>query len=653
MPATNLGKVSVQPRGEWDATTAYYKLNVVSHSGGSYLAKQDVPAGTLLTNNEYWMPIAAPAEAVREWLDEHPEATTTVQDHSLGYIKFMLGTLGFVTPEMYGAVGDGTTDDSAAWQDAVNSGCAAIVCLPGRTYNISNVTLRSHLTIFFGDASIVTPAAINWIFTAEDAEDLAFNGGVFERPGTELVDPYEDSPGNTQYRTGTSGVFKLVNCQNIRFSGIRFDETWTHNNIRCVSCTDVVVQLCKTTAFHSGNFVFYNDCINITVDSCEISNGTYEGLYYIYPIASGFTDYSNPYRGITNFTISNCTISVCDWEGIDSHGGANIRIINNKIVDCGRWITCYGDNRPQVVPGTVWGNILIEGNYCEETGSHEYPSHGYGHEVPLLLHGNFRGRAATKNFIIRNNVFKNPHITEDYGMASVYYIEFLTICGCRFEFLPVQGIQNLFRLNYNTECRIQNNMILNSPATNSIFRCWCSSGFIEQNQVIGDTTATRLISAPVSASGQYYPKVCMDDDKNVGNFTYVREVPGRFLYRQAAFLKNAGGDYTGNVMASYRGFRPSISGFTSYEGTILAEDSHIIAVEHAEDRYIKNEFLRISGSGISTYNALITDIGVYEDSGGNNVSYIRVSGAPSAALSEDTACTIENVVATPTPFGGS
>lgn len=59
---------------------------------------------------------------INNWLDEHPEATTSVEDGSLTYSKLALGTLGFVIPEMFGAVGDGVTDDSEPIQDAINSG---------------------------------------------------------------------------------------------------------------------------------------------------------------------------------------------------------------------------------------------------------------------------------------------------------------------------------------------------------------------------------------------------------------------------------------------------------------------------------------------------------------------------------------------------
>lgn len=63
-------------------------------------------------------------KAVATWLDEHPEVTTTVQDGSLTEAKFSdalkLKTIkDYVTPEMFGAVGDGVVDDTAAIQAAL------------------------------------------------------------------------------------------------------------------------------------------------------------------------------------------------------------------------------------------------------------------------------------------------------------------------------------------------------------------------------------------------------------------------------------------------------------------------------------------------------------------------------------------------------
>ena len=53
------GKVRMTPKGVYDSTVSYKILDLVSDEGHTqyYIAKQDVPAGTLLTNTTYWDPI--------------------------------------------------------------------------------------------------------------------------------------------------------------------------------------------------------------------------------------------------------------------------------------------------------------------------------------------------------------------------------------------------------------------------------------------------------------------------------------------------------------------------------------------------------------------------------------------------------------------
>ena len=57
---TNLGKVSVTPKGTWANNTAYDILDIVAYNGSSYIAIQDVPSsGVPLSNTSYWLMIAS------------------------------------------------------------------------------------------------------------------------------------------------------------------------------------------------------------------------------------------------------------------------------------------------------------------------------------------------------------------------------------------------------------------------------------------------------------------------------------------------------------------------------------------------------------------------------------------------------------------
>ena len=64
------------------------------------------------------------AIAVANWIESHPEYVTTVQDNSLTSSKFtnqlkLEAIKDYVTPEMFGAIGDGVTDDTQAIKDAL------------------------------------------------------------------------------------------------------------------------------------------------------------------------------------------------------------------------------------------------------------------------------------------------------------------------------------------------------------------------------------------------------------------------------------------------------------------------------------------------------------------------------------------------------
>lgn len=114
-------------------------------------------------------------EFVNAWLDNHPEATTTVQNRSLTMDKLVVGTLGYVTPEMFGAsVG---VDATAPITQALATGKRVV--FENAEYLVSDtITIPSDSVIEIKNATITSLATENkkYIFNIVDAENVKIYG---------------------------------------------------------------------------------------------------------------------------------------------------------------------------------------------------------------------------------------------------------------------------------------------------------------------------------------------------------------------------------------------------------------------------------------------------------------------------------------------
>ena len=106
--------------------------------------------------------------SVKSWLDNHPEAATTVQDHSLGINKIIIGVLGYIKPEMFGAKGDGVTDDTDALKKTFNyvNSVRTKIVLSGK-YLITD-------TIIITSAGFVCEGAGSQVHIYNNSDNYAF-----------------------------------------------------------------------------------------------------------------------------------------------------------------------------------------------------------------------------------------------------------------------------------------------------------------------------------------------------------------------------------------------------------------------------------------------------------------------------------------------
>lgn len=118
--------------GTYDPTQAYEVLCVVDNGlGTSYISKIPTPAGTPLTDNNYWALYGTSNGAI----------------YNLQNQIDMINNA-FVTPEMFGAVGDGVTDDTQALSDCMQH---KFVIMPHKTYKISStIDVYSNIIISEG-----------------------------------------------------------------------------------------------------------------------------------------------------------------------------------------------------------------------------------------------------------------------------------------------------------------------------------------------------------------------------------------------------------------------------------------------------------------------------------------------------------------------
>lgn len=262
------------------------------------------------------------SEQIEKWLDDHPEATTTVQDESLVDTKFTeelkLQTIkDYVTPQMFGAKGDGVTDDTEAIRRAIAYlGDSGTLFFPSGSYLISKSIATETAITLKGEGIDISNicAAKNGSYSDYLINFLkpSSGGGICDLTVTNSDASIHESLSGIIIGSGKSSVASAFKCHHVKIkqfvNGLKWHTDWQayFDHIYIINCSDIGFIIAGSDTQFSN--------INISKCKCgmQINGGTTK---------------------ITNLKIDNCNTGSVDNYALRVYGAGN-QIVNGEVQYC-------------------------------------------------------------------------------------------------------------------------------------------------------------------------------------------------------------------------------------------------------------------------------------------------------------------------------
>lgn len=276
----------------------------------------------------------------------------------------------WVTPEDYGAVGDGVADDTEPVQNAINVG-RVVRFRPGATYRItSSLIVPSNTTIIAHGAKVIRGAT--------GLNNLIRNYADGVTGGTDAATNITIDGGDWDGGDDSQGVLTVMafgHCNRItvRNATIRRVPHWHH--IELNGAADVLIENCRFVdgasygvdtgeaiqldhASNSTSFPWFGPydgtaCGGVRISNCSFSYNS-----------SGIGTHSTPGTG----RHQDIVIESCSFFGIYGYGIRMRQWAGVRVVNC-RFQNCYTGIRMESFNGQVPRDVLIQGNTFYNIGA--------------------------------------------------------------------------------------------------------------------------------------------------------------------------------------------------------------------------------------------------------------------------------------------
>lgn len=294
-------------KGAWDITQQYPAWAFVDNGGNGFLSIKPVPAGVELTNEDYWRLVA-----------NYSALYADFQNRIINLEK----KTNYVTPEEFGAIGDGVNNDTIAMQNAINYASEENVDLVVRgSYRItSTLYLNRAINIVgdskysFGDHSIWLDAGSEdiYLFSYSESESVrikhcTFNSVCFSRRRTE-PERGADGLGVGLYATAFHGLNECTfnDCGFIGFKAVCDGGAINYFNgcsATYCSCFVDVIREVSEFVIDGANFYKLNNIVEIKnhASNLTISNSWIEDFKSLI--------HSTTHSRIYNLNIVNSTLT--------------------------------------------------------------------------------------------------------------------------------------------------------------------------------------------------------------------------------------------------------------------------------------------------------------------------------------------------------